>query len=253
MNGLSGSVDLVAGPNITINSVGNSLEISGSIGGGGVSSVNSQTGAITISAGPNITVNTVGTDVQITGSAGGTTDTGSLLTTASADYSEITFTKGDGSTFIVDTTPNQLIASVKNISGGTLVKGTPVHVTASASPPAGFVSEVVAADAGVAGLMPAHYILEEDLADGAEGNGIITGKIQGVDTSAFTEGATIYVAVGGGYTDTKPTGSTNLIQNIGVVTKVDGSNGGGEVFGAGRTNDLPNLLQNYVWIGRPRS
>lgn len=353
VNGLSGSVDLVAGPNITINEVGNTLEISGSIGAGGVSSVNSATGAITISAGPNITVNTIGNDVQITGSAGGsvdtgsfftsfvtpfstpnltvnkgdgstesvsllglntslglansvtigvvngrlitaegeiddlqisasdalytasaagntitfekgdgstfdvsvsgggggTTDTGSLLTTASADYSQITFTKGDGSTFDIDTRPNQLIASVKNISGGTLAKGTPVHVTASASPPAGFLSEVVAADAGDAGLMPAHYILGEDLVDGAEGVGIISGKIQGVDTSAFTEGATIYVAVGGGYTDTKPTGSTNFIQNIGVVTKVDGSNGGGEVFGAGRTNDLPNLTTNYVWVG----
>lgn len=347
LNGLSGSVDLVAGPNITINSVGNSLEISGSIGGGGVSSVNSATGAITISAGPNITVNTVGTDVQITGSAGGsvdtgslvenisftnpnlivtegdgtvtnvnlqslqttlgttntisiannfasigvlqtsasnalytasaagntitfekgdgstfdvsvtggggTTDTGSLLTTASADYSQITFTKGDGSTFDIDTTPNQLIASVKNISGGTLAKGTPVHVTASASPPSGFLSEVVAADAGDAGLMPAHYILGEELIDGAEGVGIISGKIQGVDTQTpgFSEGDTIYVAVGGGYTNTKPTGSTNLIQNIGVVTKIDNTNGGGEVFGAGRTNDLPNLLQNYVWIGGP--
>ena len=180
--------------------------------------------------------------------SGGTTDTGSLLTTASADFSEITFTKGDGSTFIVDATPNRVIASVKNISGGTLAKGTPVHVTASASPPSGFVSEVVAADAGNSALMPCHYILAEELLDGAEGFGIINGKIQGVDTTAFSEGDTIYVAVGGGYTNVKPTGSA-LIQNIGVVTKVDATNGGGEVFGAGRSNDLPNLQENYVWLG----
>ena len=182
--------------------------------------------------------------------SGGTTDTGSLLTTASADFSEITFTKGDGSTFLVDATPNRVIASVKNISGGTLAKGTPVHVTASASPPAGFVSEVVAADAGNSALMPCHYILAEELLDGAEGFGIISGKIQGVDTQTpgFSEGDTIYVAVGGGYTNVKPTGSA-LIQNIGVVTKVDATNGGGEVFGAGRSNDLPNLQENYVWLG----
>ena len=193
-------------------------------------------------AGDTITFSYTGT--------GGATDTGSLLVTASNDFSQITFTKGDGTTFDLDTTPNQLIGTVKNISGGTLLKGTPVHVTASASPPSGFLSEVVAADASDPLLMPCHYILAQDLDDGEEGFGILSGKIQGVDTQTpgFSEGDTIYVAAGGGYTNVKPQG-TNLIQNIGVITKVDTTNGGGEVFGAGRTNDLPNLQSGYAWVG----
>jgi len=223
-------------------------------GGGtaGVTSLNSLGGALTIAGGTGISVTDNGSNtITITNTGGGgTTDTGSLLADASSDFSQITFTRGDGSTFDIDTTPNQLVGSVKNISGGTLLKGTPVHVTASASPPSGFLSEVVAADASDANLMPCHYILAQDLNDGEEGFGILAGKIQGVDTQTpgFSEGDTIYVAAGGGYTNTKPQG-TNLIQNIGVVTKIDTTNGGGEVFGAGRTNDLPNLPQNFVWKG----
>ena len=53
----------------------------------------------------------------------------------------------------------------------------------------------------------------------------------------------------GGYTNVKPTGNANLIQNLGIVKKVDASNGTGEIFGSGRSNDLPNIEQGYVWVG----
>ena len=137
-------------------------------------------------------------------------------------------------------------ARVKNVSGGTLLKGTPLAVVTGQT--SGIISDVVAADASDPDLMPAVYILNEDIADEAEGEAIIYGKITGIDTSLFDSGDTVYVAPGGGWTTTKPI-HPNLIQNLGVITKSHSSNGGGEVMGAGRSNDLPNLTAGKIWVG----
>ena len=96
--------------------------------------------------------------------------------------------------------------------------------------------------------MPATFILAQDLNDEEEGLGIVTGFLNGVDTSAFEEGQVVYVGENGGYTNVKPSGS-NLIQNLGIVTKVDASNGSGYIYGAGRSNDTPNLLHNQIFFG----
>jgi hypothetical protein len=136
---------------------------------------------------------------------------------------------------------------VKNVSGGILTKGTPVHAVGTS----GFASEVILADAGVPALMPATFILAQDLNDEEEGLGIVIGEIQGINTTGFTAGDPVYVAVGGGFTQTKPTGSA-LIQNLGIVTKV-GTNGGGVVLGAGRANDIPNIQPGYFWVGNEDS
>lgn len=163
------------------------------------------------------------------------------LTLATADSDTLSITETDSSTITLEALPQRRItATVKNVSGGTLTKGTPVHATASASPPAGNVSEVVAAEAQSKFLMPATYVLNEDLDDGDEGQGVLIGFVNGLDTSTFTEGDVVYVAQNGGYTTTKPVG-TNFIQNIGVVQKVDATNGSIEVIGAGRVNDVPNM------------
>jgi hypothetical protein len=95
--------------------------------------------------------------------------------------------------------------------------------------------------------MPATYILAQDLDDEEEGLGIAIGAIQGVNTTGLIAGDAVYVGANGGWTQTKPTGS-NLIQNLGIVTKV-GNNGGGVVLGAGRSNDVPNIQEGYFWVG----
>jgi hypothetical protein len=107
---------------------------------------------------------------------------------------------------------------------------------------------VIPASASLASSMPATFILGETLADEAEGIGIISGLIQGVNTSAFQNGEIIYVGANGGYTNVPPTGS-NLIQNLGIVTKVHPTNGGGIVLGAGRANATPNLLNGRIFYG----
>ncbi len=142
----------------------------------------------------------------------------------------------------------KVYAQVKNISGTTLLKGTPLHATASASPPGGNVSEVIAASASLADAMPATFVLAEDLTNGAEGRAISVGYIAGVNTSGFTVGDIVYVGANGGYTNIKPTGS-NLIQNLGVVTRVDAVNGSGFIYGSGRSNAVPNLLNGQIFWG----
>lgn len=139
---------------------------------------------------------------------------------------------------------NTLYITVRNVSGGTLLKGTPVHDngTTSSTP------DVIAADASSAAAMPATYVLNEDIANNSEGQAIIVGIIENVDTSSFSAGEVIYVANGGGFTNVKPTG-TNLIQNLGVVIKSSASTGSGVVLGAGRSNDLPNIPDGQAWIG----
>ena len=97
--------------------------------------------------------------------------------------------------------------------------------------------------------MPSHGILNQQLTAGSDGFATILGQVTGVNTSAFSPGDTVYVGSSGGYTNVKPTGSTNLIQNLGVVKKVDASNGTGEIFGSGRTNDVPNLPTGKIWVG----
>jgi hypothetical protein len=143
--------------------------------------------------------------------------------------------------------PKTIYEYVKNNSGTTLLKGTPVHSVGAS----GFNTLVIAASASVAATMPATFILAQDLDSEEEGLGIVIGAIQGIDTTGLTAGDAVYVGANGGFTQTKPTGS-NLIQNLGIVTKV-GVNGGGVVLGAGRSNDVPNIQEGYFWVGNSGS
>jgi hypothetical protein len=140
--------------------------------------------------------------------------------------------------------PHTLFLTVRNVSGGTLPKGTPVHATGVT----GTVADVIAADAAIPSAMPATYVLNQSIANNAQGIAIIVGTITGVDTSSFSPGDVIFVAAGGGYTNVKPTG-TNLIQNIGVVTKSNVTTGSGVIYGSGRSNDVPNLPTGKFFIG----
>lgn len=133
----------------------------------------------------------------------------------------------------------------KNATGSTILKGTPVYQTGTS----GNFMEIAPADASSAATMPAVGVLGEDLTAGSEGALIVMGRISGVATSAFSEGDVIYVASGGGYTNVRPTGQSVLVQNLGRVTKVHASNGGGVIMGAGRSNDVPNLTDGNVFIG----
>ena len=140
----------------------------------------------------------------------------------------------------------RLVQTVKNVSGGELLKGTPVHAVLDGA--SGNLAYVIAARADTPSAMPATFVLNETLADEAEGEAIITGLLEGVDTDAFQPGDVLYVGATGGYTNVKPTG-TNLIQNLGIVLKKHPTNGSGIVYGSGRSNDVPNLADGHFFIG----
>lgn len=135
----------------------------------------------------------------------------------------------------------------KNTSGVTILKGTPVYVTGSVG--ATTTVEIAAADAGNAAKMPAIGLLEQDLAPNEFGRTIAVGVLPGLNTLGYTINQTAFVAVGGGLTGTRPTAATALVQNIGRVLRVNGSNGEILVLGAGRTNDVPNYTASRL-IGR---
>lgn len=158
----------------------------------------------------------------------------------------VTLTTTTGNVKIDVDNPRTITEAVKNVSGGTLAKGTPVHVTGYT----GQTAEVIAARADTASTMPATFILNEELANNAEGQALAFGWIQGVNTSGLTAGNPVWVGATGGWTQTRPTGS-NIAQPLGIVVRVDASNGSGVVFGAGEDNTLklPNVPTGFGWVG----
>jgi len=139
----------------------------------------------------------------------------------------------------------------KNTSGATIAKGTPVYITGNVGNSDRL--EIAPADASDSAKMPAVGLLDVELTNDAEGDIIVNGYIKGVvtDTIDGTSGSsndTVYVKSGGGLTLTKPTG-TNLIQNIAKVARVHGSSGSLVVTSIMRTNDVPNIAEDHIWLG----
>ena len=171
----------------------------------------------------------------------------SAYTLPAADGADGQVLTTNGAATVTFAYPKTIAEDVKNVSGGPLTKGTPVHVTGSV----GNLAEVIAADAAT--NYPAHFVLNEDLADDQEGLGIAIGFINNVDVpdaSIYTEGQTVYLGESGGWTTTKPTGA-NAIQNLGIIIKVNtsGNKISGIIMGAGRANDVPNIATGNIWAG----
>ena len=159
-----------------------------------------------------------------------------------------TYTPPDLTAIAASTALNVVYTAV-NKDTSTLAKGTPVYAKTGTT--SGQTVEVAAADASDPAKMPAIGVLGESLAVDAEGELLIFGEIQGVDTSppGFSVGDIIYVAVGGGYTNSAPTGEGNIIQNLGIVSKVHPINGAGLIEGSGRGATTPNLNDGNIFIG----
>ena len=153
---------------------------------------------------------------------------------------------------------------VKNISsangGINLVKGDPVYIYGSVGASPRLYVDLADADSTATNnlgdnKMPCFGLLDQDLAPNGEGTATVVGKLRNlitspIDNSTPNENDTIYVKSGGGLTLTKPTGSTNLIQNVGQVGRVSTSADGNIVVAALlRSNDVPNLPTGRIWIG----
>jgi len=161
----------------------------------------------------------------------------------SSTTSETDLTQGGGTT-------THIHEEVKNVEGSTIPAGTPVYAINEVGN-SGKV-RIGKADASNAAKMPAIGILDTQLVNNAEGTATLIGLFN-TNLSGFTgldEGDIVYVASGGGLTATKPTGSGNLIQNMGIILKTNGTAIQGlQVSCIGRTNDVPNLDSGYIFHG----
>lgn len=226
-------------------------------GVGNVIGLEGLTGNLSFS-GVNIDISTSGTDTIVLSASTGGGGTGAVddvnsitgsVNLKSTDLDFLTITES-GQDINFDVLPQRtILEDVKNTTSGTLVKGTPLHITGST----GNEAEVIPADASTG--LSAHLILNEDLTAGASGKAVAVGFINNVsisDTTNFQPGTEVYLASGGGFTHIKPTGS-NIVQYLGVVIKASTTSGAGTISGLlqnmGVENQLPNLQQAYVWQG----
>lgn len=140
-------------------------------------------------------------------------------------------------------TASTLEFTALNNTGSTISKGAAVRVTGYS----GGNTTIALADNASAANMPAFGLAKDSISNGATGTIILSGAITGFNTTSFSVGDELYVGTSGALTATKPTG-TALVQKLAKVTESDAS-GSGIVMGAGRTNDLPNLPEDYIWYG----
>jgi len=157
----------------------------------------------------------------------------------------------DGEWKYLSESAEELLVQIKNTTGSTINKGTPVYITGSVG--GSTVLTVGLADASSASAMPAVGLVVSDLLNDTEGFAQVGGFFRQFTTSPIdgqtpSPNSTVYVKAGGGLTLTKPTG-TNLIQNIAKVARVHESAGSLIISSIMRTNDIPNIASGHFWLG----
>jgi hypothetical protein len=219
-----------------------SLNVSGStimIGNNTMTGNTQLTGSVMVSGSLNVVGN-----AQIIGELTASTLKVDGLHYPTSDNGVYSFMQSDGVGNLTLQYVKTLYQNIRNKETSSILLGTPLFVSGST----GDNADVYIADAGNPLRMPATLIAgDSTLAANAVGKAIILGHIQGVDTTSYPPGTEVYVGVGGGWTATRPTGSTTPIQSLGVVTR-QGNNGMGIVRTEG-VHDLPNLRSGYVWVG----
>ena len=140
--------------------------------------------------------------------------------------------------------------TVVNDEGASITKGQAVYIKGIS----GGNPTVALAACDDSNKMPAFGLVADGtITNGSTGRVVTFGALNSIDTSAFSLGDTLYIQTGSGgvsgsLTNSAPTGSGNLIQNIGKVVE-NSPSGRVRVGGAGRTNATPNLDKGYIFIG----
>jgi len=129
----------------------------------------------------------------------------------------------------------------------TIAQGDPLYIVSSV----GGVVSVGRAMANNQAKMPSIGVATTSIANNSTGTMHVVGLLPIDNMNTLLPGATsnakVYVGASGGLTLTKPTG-TNLIQNIGIVSKPTGA-GFIQITAIGRSNDVPNIPSSQVWVG----
>ena len=166
--------------------------------------------------------------------------TASGLRYPTADGLENQVLKTDGTNDLLFGDVNTMYETV--YTGENITKSDPLYISGSQ----GAKPIVYKADAANPNKMPVTFIASETIGVGNDSRGIVLGLIEGINLTGYTAGTEVFVAPGGGWTSTRPTGSA-IVQVLGIVTK-GGSGGKGLILNPGPVN-LPNLNSGSIWIG----
>jgi hypothetical protein len=145
------------------------------------------------------------------------TTTGTLTVTGAGNTTQ--YIAGDGSliTFPIAGQAGTLVRIVRNQTGATLTKGTVIYISgATGNNP--IVSKALAT--GDITSAQTFGLLQADIANNADGYAIMTGRLETLDTSAFTVGQQLYLSstVAGTYTATKQYAPAHLVY-IGIIIR----------------------------------
>ncbi len=181
----------------------------------------SQTGDGTTSAAPQwaTAVTSVAMTVPSAFAVSGSpiTTTGTLAVTATGDTTQ--YIAGDGSlvAFPITGQAGTLVREVRNNTGATLTKGTVVYINGALGNKPTVAKALATSDATSAQTFG---LIQADIANNANGYLVAFGDLDGLDTSALTEGVQLYLSstTAGGYTITKQYAPNHLVY-IGVVTR----------------------------------
>ena len=106
---------------------------------------------------------------------------------------------------------------VRNNSGASIAKGTPVYISGYLTKPT-----IAKSDSDDLTTFPVIGITQSAITNGSDGVIIVSGIFEGINTSSYTAGEILYVANGGGLTDTIPTGGSGAVA---VVAKSHATTG----------------------------
>ncbi len=131
-------------------------------------------------------------------------------------------------------------------AGEALAKGDVVYLNGIS----GNTTIVFKADADVPAEMPAFGVVAEAASINNPVDVYTSGILQGLNTSAFSEGDELFVSnTPGVLSDTPPTGESSQLQKLAKVTRSHASAGSIFIMGAGRTNAVPNLNTGRLFVG----
>jgi hypothetical protein len=132
---------------------------------------------------------------------------------------------------------------IYNGEATTLTKGTALYVSGSV----GAAPIAYRADASNPARMPVTFVAMENIGAGLTGRGITLGLITGIDLTGYPVGEDLFVNGNGTLTSVRPTGSSDIVQPIGIVTKT-GTGGQLNVLNPGPVL-LPNITSGKIWVG----
>ena len=120
-------------------------------------------------------------------------------------------------TFPTVTTAGKMVTSVRNNSGATITKGTVVYINGAV----GNKPTIAKAQANSEATSKATYgFVEANIANNADGNIVILGLLENIDTQGFSDGDLLYLSptTAGGWTKTQPFSPYHYVR-VGTVIR----------------------------------